>query len=492
MCIVGSGAGGSVAAAEIAKSGHSVLILDSGYFYKRSEFKCSESEMNKKLYQEGGSKSTIDGAINILQGKSVGGGTTVNLGTCTRTSGFTLEHWEQHYGLGSKFREGLDESFASVEERLNVHGVDETSLSNNGKILLKGARALNLHKHILKRNVMGCAKLGYCSMGCPTNAKLGMVQTFLADAIVDGANLIEGCHVDRIVHTGRTMNHIEATLRSKTSGETTRIVVAPKKALILSAGAINTPALLMKSNIMDDYNLTGKRTFLHPMVIGASFFDEQIDPFTGIPQEVSVDVEKTPDHMGYFIETVAAHPRVSSVALGGYGDSHMKRMQQIRNLHVMDGHLIDGFDANEVCGTVKFDRQGKVGLDYQFSNKFWRSAKDMMKVMVQLGLAAGAKEAITVTENVKSFKSLEDISSIEEGIDGIKLGPNRLFMASAHQMGGCPMGTDEKSSVVNERLMHRKINNLFVMDGSIFPTSIGANPQLSIMGIVHKSIQQIL
>jgi choline dehydrogenase-like flavoprotein len=104
------------------------------------------------------------------------------------------------------------------------------------------------------------------------------------------------------------------------------------------------------------------------------------------------------------------------------------------------------------------------------------AAGDALKNMARLQLAAGAREVVTLHENPITIRSEADIGQI----DGASFGPNDHALFSAHQMGGCAMGTDPKSSVVNSRGRHHELENLWIVDGSIFPTGLGVNPQLSI------------
>ena len=202
FAIVGSGAGGSVAAAVLAAAGAKVAVVEEGGHYTRDDFNMQESWAYPALYQEHGNRATDDLAIMILQGRNVGGGTTVNWTSSFRTPPATLRLWAERHGVGDIDAATLAPHFAAVEARLDVGPGNPDDVNANNRKLLDGAGKLGWKPELIRRSVKGCARLGYCGMGCPLDAKRTSRTTFLADAIAAGADVYSDCRV-KLVETDR-------------------------------------------------------------------------------------------------------------------------------------------------------------------------------------------------------------------------------------------------------------------------------------------------
>jgi choline dehydrogenase-like flavoprotein len=252
--------------------------------------------------------------------------------------------------------------------------------------------------------------------------------------------------------------------------------VYARRGVVLAGGAINTPALLLRSKIVNASDAVGRRTFLHPTVPLLAFYDEPIEGFYGPPQSVACHhFADRGERVGYFLETAPLHPMLAAVAYPGFGARHRQMMERLPFAQATIALLIDGHHDDE-GGRVNADRDGRIRVNYPLHDGLREAAVDAIKNMARLQLAAGAKEIVTLYEDPITIHSEADLSKL----DGVTFGPNRHALFSAHQMGGAAMGVDRARSVVNARGQHHEIENLWVADGSIFPTSLGVNPQLSI------------
>jgi choline dehydrogenase-like flavoprotein len=475
--VVGSGAGGSVAAAVLAESGAKVAVLEEGGHYTRRDFNMQESWAYPALYQDHGNRATDDLAITILQGRSVGGGTTVNWTSSFRTPEATLRLWAERHGVGGLDAGTLAPHFEAVEKRLDIGAGNPDDVNANNRKLQEGAARLGWQPELIHRSVKGCARLGTCHLGCPLDAKRSARTTYLADAVAAGAQVYADCRV-KLVETDRgRVRAVTADVLDRASDRPrARLVAYARRGVLLAAGAINTPALLLQSEAGLDSGLVGRRTFLHPTVPLIAFYDQPIEGFYGAPQSVSVHhFAERGTQVGYFFETAPTQPMLSALALPGFGDTHRLMMERLPYVQATIALLIDGHH-DDPGGRVEVNRDGRSRLHYPLHASLREAAVSAIRDMARLQLAAGAREVVTLHETPIVIRSEADLARISEA----PFGPNQHTMFSAHQMGGAAMGEDPARSVVDSRGRHHAIENLWIVDGSIFPTSLGVNPQLSI------------
>ncbi len=489
FCVVGSGAGGSVAAATLAAAGARVVILEEGGHHTRREFNMQEAWAYPTLYQDHGNRATEDLAIMILQGRTVGGGTTVNWTSSFRTPDRTLRLWADKFGVTGLDPATLAPHFEAVEHRLNIHPGSRDDVNRNNQKLWDGADKLGWRPELIHRNVKGCARLGYCGMGCPLDAKQSALVTYVPDAVAAGADLYANCRVTTIKRKGHRVESVSGEFLDedldRPSGR--GITVHPSRGLVLAAGAINTPALLLRAGVGDDSGLVGKRTFLHPAVPMVGLFAEPVEGFYGAPQSVSCHhFADRGTNVGYFLEASPTHPMLASIAFPGFGDSHRHLAERLSFAQATIALMVDG-QHDDPGGRVRCGADGRIRLAYPLGDGLREAARDAIKNMARLLLAAGATEVISLHAKPIHIRTDAEIGDL----DRAQFGPNLHTLFSAHQMGGCPMGDDPKRSVVTSRGRHHQIENLWIVDGSIFPTAVGVNPQLSIYAHARLFAQAI-
>jgi choline dehydrogenase-like flavoprotein len=473
VAVIGSGPGGSIMAATLAEVGARVAILEEGPDTDRSEFDMEEGTAYPRLYQDQGSRATDDLAIMILQGRSVGGGTTVNWMTCFRTPETTLEVWERRHGVSGIHEESLGPHFSRVERRLNVHAAGAEDVNPNNRVLLDGATRLGYQANLLLRNSDGCENLGYCGMGCPVEAKKTSTLTFLRDAVRCGAEVFADCRAERLEASGRRV----AAVRARNL-ETGVALTLRARTVVLAGGAINTPVLLLRSGLGGP--AVGRRTWIHPVTATVAEFPHPVEAYYGSPQSVgSRHFAERGSRMGYFIETPPVHPMLAALAIPAFGAVHRNFMERLPRTSALIGLTIDGFSKEERGGTVKIDRSGRGHFFYPLGERNREAIVEAMKTMARIQLAAGALRVHTLHTQPVEIRREEDLPRIEKA----PFGPNRLSLFTAHQMGGCAMGEDPKTSVVDSRGRHHDLDNLYVCDGSVFPTGLGVNPMISIYAV---------
>jgi len=488
VCVVGSGAGGAVVAARLAARGLRVVVLEEGGHYPPEKVKMDESWAYPALYQERGQRATADLSITILQGRAVGGSTVVNWTTSFRTPPRVLRHWAGAFGIAGLDEAALAPHFAAVEERLHIAPWPLEVVNPNNRALWDGAGVLSWDREVIRRNVFGCQNLGYCGTACPVGAKQSMDQTYLVDAVRDGARIYARARAVKLDKSGKRVSTVHAEALDQAGRPTGRRVAVRAKVVVLAGGAINTPELLLRSGY-DPSGCVGRRTFLHPVVASVGIHPEPVRAFYGAPQSVASHqfADRGRGKVGFFLEAAPAHPVLAATSLGGFGAVHQDQMAQLANSSVLIALSIDGFLADEEGGTVSLRSDGRVRLDYRIRPEIWESLREGNKALARLQLAAGASVVYSFHEDPVVMRTERDVALL----DRAPWEPLRVAVFSAHVMGGCAMGSDPEKSVVDARLKLHWLDNVWVVDGSVFPTSLGVNPQETIFGIAHWASDHI-
>jgi choline dehydrogenase-like flavoprotein len=487
VVVVGSGAGGGVTAEILALSGLKVVIVEEGALKSSRDFRMREADAYPALYQESAARKTRDKGITILQGRTVGGSTTVNWTSSFRTPPATLAFWRERYGLATYDDEQLAPWFQVMEARLHVMDWPVAPNENND-LLRRGAEKLGIPTGLIRRNVNGCWNLGYCGMGCPTNAKQSMLVTTIPSALDHGATLVTRARAERFVIRGERVDALQArALDAAGIQPSGRTLTIRARHYVVAGGAINSPALLLRSNAPDPSGLLGKRTFLHPTLIAAAIHPQRVDGYAGAPQTVYSDhflhTGPIDGQLGYKLEAPPLHPVLLSTTMAGFGVQHAQMMQQFPHLQGMLALLRDGFAADSPGGTVALESDGRPVLDYPLNDAIWDGARRALLTMAEIQFAAGASSVQVAHESAPRYASWQQA---KQGIAALPYQPMLARVASAHVMGGCMMAGAGHAGVTDPDGRYRGLANLSVHDGSLFPTSIGANPQLSIYGIVAR------
>ncbi len=488
VAIIGSGAGGGVAAEILSLAGLKVLLIEEGALRTSDSFKdMDELRSFKELYQEAAARATSDGAIAVLQGRSVGGSTTVNWTSSFRTPAPTLKHWaDQHEVVGH----GVDEMkpwFEMMEQRLHVMLWEAPNANNN--VLKRGCDKLGWEAHAIPRNVNGCWNSGYCGFGCPVNAKQSMLVSTIPEALRNGATLVHRVRVRQLQHAdGKVSGAAGEALRE--DGLTPNGVMLTIKArhYVAAGGAINTPALLLRSAAPDPHELLGRRTLIHPVVLSLAHMPERIDPFYGAPQSIASDYFQWKDGatgpMGYKLEVPPIFPGIGAGVLNLFGKDLQQEAAALPHTSAVLALLRDGFLEQSPGGRVRLADDGSPILDYDLSDYVWDGVRRAYLSMAELQFAAGA-ERVRAAHLDASYQTTWDAAKRQ--IAELPLKKFRATLFTAHLMGGCGMSQNVKRGVVDSRGRHHQLSNLSVMDGSVFPTSIGANPQLSIYALTAQN-----
>jgi len=480
VCVIGSGAGGAVVAKELAELGRDVVLLEQGGHYTKEDFTQREDEMMPLLYEDMGQRATADGSIIILQGRNVGGSTVHNLCYCFRTPVPILEKWRREAGVRDLRYEQLVPSFERVETMLKVKAIQPHEINTLNNKIREGCEKLGYHGLVAKHNRENCTTSGFCLLGCPFDAKQSMLITYIPAASAAGARIYANCPVRTIVAAGDRVQAVEAEVVDALNRPRHRVRVEAQ-VVVLSAGAINSPQILLASGIANSSGQVGRNLHLHPSVLLAGIYDEDIYGYRGIPQSYYVDqfidLEKDPNS-GYILMPVFGFPVATASQLPGFGKAHWEIM---KHFHRTVGILVLMHD--ESAGEVRVDRSGKPVISYRVNAREQRQFLEGMKHCAEILFASGAKEVIVPYETPLRLKPGDDLRAI--AARGLR--PNEIPLASTHPQSTCRMGEDPTRSVVDSWCRSHDLANLFICDMGVFPSSLGAPPQISTAAIADRT-----
>ena len=378
--------------------------------------------------------------------------------------------------------------FDGREERHTVSPwLTDPNLNND--ILRQGCDQLGYSWKVIPRNVKGCWNLGYCGVGCPTNAKQGALTTTIPGALDHDARLFHGLRADKLVMKQDRIDHLVASAMSADTVTPSGVKVHLKaRHFVVAASAIGSPGLLLRSDIPDPHNRIGRRSFIHPVNATVARMPEKVDPFYGAPQSIYSDEfnfrEGVDGPAGYKLEVPPLHPAMSSGVVPGHGAEQRNNLKQLPWMQSVIALVRDGFHPDSPGGTVSLRDDGSPVLDYPVTDYLWDGLRRAFHTMAEIQFAAGAEQVRLMHLDSPWFNSW---SEAKTAIDELPMELHRVRLFTAHQMGGCGMGEDPRQSVVNGFGEHHHVSNLSIHDASIFPTSIGANPQLSVYTLAARN-----
>lgn len=477
VVVIGSGAGGGVAAGVLAGRGLDVVVLEAGGYFNESDFTHREAQSTRDLFLDGALSATSDSGVGLLAGSALGGGTLINYTTSFATPDRIRDEWDGVAGFGDVFTgDAFTISSTAVHQRLGINR-DHNALSGREVLLEKGLSNLGWHVDRMPRNVVGCPEngCGFCTMGCRMGARRCTTTTYLQDAHRAGARIVVGADVRRVVTENGVAKGVEALV-----GGVPLTVNA--RAVVVAAGALNTPAVLLRSGLGGP--ATGRYLRLHPVTAVWGVYDDPVDPWNGTMQAVYSDEFENVDGAGhgFKFETAPAHPLFPSVFLGWSNAAQYQRdVLELRSLQPV-GILLRDRDA----GHVSVRKNGTPVWHYKISRRDQANMRIGIHRAAELLNASGAKAIMSSSQPTVRMSTAQPVDAFTRAVDEVGYGPNQTVYISFHQMGSARMGNDPRTSVVNDRNELHDAAGVYVMDGSCFPTASGVNPMVTIQTIAHR------
>lgn len=472
VVVIGSGAGGAVAAYELAQAGKSVIVLEAGPYVPSREFTEDFAQAMNQLYQDKAAQANKDGDLLVLQGRCVGGSTVVNGCVAFRTPDHILQDWQKKFGLDNLTSAALDPYFSRVESNLGIHVNAEHEINKNSSVIRDGCEKLGISWKPFKRNIRECALTGHCLSGCASDRKQSMLVTYLPWAVQKGAKIYADTRVTHVLAEQGVVTGVRADIIDPKTGLKKAAMVVKAKVVILAAGAVQTPLLLQKSKLANSSGQVGKNFACHPSLMVVAEYAEDIHPWRGALLGVYVDEWAHPDKGGFILEAGGAGPvELSAVSQPGIGAPFMKYMANLKK-HAGIVTLIHDHNVGEIQW-----HDDKKRIDYALADQDFPAMKAAIKAAAKVHFAAGAKKVYVPTVQHRVIEKLEDIDRV---VDAIQNEPMTFRMVSYHPQGTCRMGVDAKTTVVNPYGETHDVKNLFITDASLFPTSIIVNPQVTV------------
>nr|BFE88272.1 GMC family oxidoreductase [Planobispora longispora] len=487
VVVVGSGAGGGTIAGVLAAAGRSVVVLEAGGASSERDYRQLEAEGKQMMYR-GGLSVSADGNVGLLAGYTLGGGTTVNWHNCVRPSDAVRREWAREHGLDGLDTEEFDRHLDAVLTRM---GANDRCSDFNGphQRMAEGAKALGWSMHTAVRNVDEAAydpvAAGYTQFGDPSGSKRGTLNTYLRDAFDHGAKIIVHTRADRVLTEGGRATGVEATRTDPVSGQTRRVTVRAAD-VVVACGALETPALLLRSGIGGP--AVGHNLYLHPSAGIFGVYPEDQRAWWGPPQAGIVDeLRDLGDGYGLLIEGSHYYTGVFAFQLarrdGREAKEAMSKLGRMADfLFVLREHA---------GGQVTIDENGEAVHTYALTDERDVAAYYKgLRALAELHLAAGAEE-LWFGATPPVFKRGDDFEAWMALLESIHIGAGGLFMGSAHQMGTARMGADPQTSVAKPNGELHDVAGVWIGDTSAFPTPSGANPMLTCMALAHRTAEHI-
>jgi choline dehydrogenase-like flavoprotein len=465
VCVIGAGAGGAVVAAELAEGGARVVLLEQGARHDPDEFNARPMEMMARLYRDGGQTATLGNPPVLLPlGRGLGGTTLINSGTCFRTPPRVLDRWRRENGLELDGGE-LDRCFERVEKALSVAEVTPELAGANAAVARRGAERLGWSHGYLRRNARGCVGSGVCAFGCPTSAKQHAGITYLPRAEAAGATVLTGADVQRVLVDGGRARGVRAR-----AGRESLEVHAPR--VVVAAGTIHTPLLLGRSGVGAASGQLGRNLVLHPATAAFALMDEVVDMAKGVPQSFYVD--EFADE-GIMFEGVSGPPAYVALSLPLTGTRHAAAMADYRRLAQFGLMVSDSSHGSVRAVGGRFGGRALIRYDL--------AAEDVAKF--RAGLAR-------LDELLRAAGAREVYLPLPRGVAPERARAGHLKLMAFHPLGTARADRDAARGVLDGDLRVHGVEGLYVADGSVMPSSLGVNPQITIMALATRLAYHLL
>ncbi|HEU0037371.1 MAG TPA: FAD-dependent oxidoreductase [Kofleriaceae bacterium] len=474
VVVIGTGAGGAVVGRELAEAGLAVVFVEEGRYHDRSQFTGRAFQMQQRLYRRGGSTFSVGNVgIPIPLGQSVGGTTTVNSGTCYRTPDRVLHEWAEELGLHDLAPDKMGGYFERVEAVLGVEHARAELLGGNGRVIARGCDALGFKRHgPLKRNAPACDGQGVCVFGCPTDAKRSTNVSYIPLALRAGAELFTGAKVTRIiVDAGQARGVVART-------ETGHVLTVRARAVVVACGAILTPLLLEAQSLGTRSGQLGKNLSIHPCAGALAEFDEQILPWKGIPQGYAIEDL----HEEGILFEGAMVPLELTMSMTQLIGPELIRLAESFDKVSSFGFMVEDSSRGSVRSVM-----GQPVIQYWLQDKDVAHVKRGVDVLAQVFFAAGARRVHTPINGFDILESADDLAALRRAT----IKPWDLDLSAYHPLGTARMGSDPASSVIGPDHQVHDTKALYVVDGAAVPSSIGVNPQVTIMALATRAAEKI-
>lgn len=486
IVIIGSGAGGGTVAQELSplcRDGVRIVVLEKGPKLRPEEFTGRELEMAQALYEDGGGFLTAERTMTLAFGCTYGGSTAVYTGTSLLPPERILRRWNVP-GLTPADVEGRARKFMAEN---NVEFVEDRFINENNRLFQEGCRRLNYRVEQFPVNLKGCRGSSLCNLGCPNQAKQGTDRVQLPRAERNGVEVITRADV---LALGEKSLKVRVTPKPAAGkGEPSSWEPGDyqidAKVIVVSAGAVNTPALLLRSGLGRRLPRLGHGFTCHPAFIMVAEHSRPITNFVGHPKSFYLD--QFAESHRFVLEACMYFPFTTAKAVAGFGTEHSAWMRAFPRLQMI---LVLACDEAEPHNRVTIDREGRPVVHYRFAPDVVRGLIGGAITSAKIFFAAGAVRAHVPLGRTRTVE-LREASRLDEIGHQAEFKPGSVPVSAAHLQGGCAMGSGPRDSVTDSYGRVHGIPWLFVADSSLFPNSLEINPYLTIMALADRAAEAI-
>ncbi len=482
VVVIGSGAGGAVTAYELTRSGAKVVVLEAGPHIPSGRFQEHAPTALETLYEDHGNQTNTTGDLPILQGKCVGGSTVVNAAACFRVPDQVLQNWTEEHGLDNLSPQALAPYFERVERNLSVHQNQPHEVNYNGRLLIEGAQKIGISAAPISRNIKDCALTGHCVSGCKTDRKQSMLVTYLPWASELGATILSGTRAETFEISNRRVTAVNA-VATDSSGKMKPVRVEAAL-VVVAAGAVQTPLLFQKNRIGNSSGQVGHNFACHPSLAVFGEHDKEVYAWVGATLSAQAGDIENPLKGGYLLEAGMVGPVITSSWIdGGIGRDFVEFMENSKKMQAAVT-LIHDHNVGRVY--LEGDRKR---IDYDLDDRDFESMREALRGTARIYFAAGAHRVYLPTTRRTTIESAEQIDSV---INGLTNGKHRYRMTSYHPQGTMRMGADPARSVVAPDGRCHDLDNVYVPDASLFPSSLLVNPQVTVYAMASYISDRIM
>lgn len=475
VVVVGSGAGGGPMAAILAEAGLDVVLLEEGGYHTTAEFTPDATAMMRMLYRDGGASATIGTPpVVFTEGRTVGGSTVINGGMSWRTPEKILERWQRDDGVDAISAREMEPTFERVEEMISARRQDPESIGRDNELLREGADRKQWRWLPNIRNQLHCAGSNNCAFGCPTGAKRSVLLTYVPRALAFGARLYSGVRVERVERRGHRVTGVSGRTED---GKRLRVRAART---VISCGAMQTPALLLRSGIRSPSGRLGHNLTLHPNIKVHALFDEPVEGWKGVHQ--AYQVREFQDD-GIVFAAVNLPPALVATSAPRWGGGLMEMMRQYDRI-VTAGALLEDTRS----GRVRVAPGGRPVGFYQISELDAARAVRATALLCELLFAAGARKIYAPFDGVGDLDGPDDVRRLQAH----PVPRSAIELFTVHVMGTAAMGGDPARHVCDSYGAVYGYDGLYVSDASLFPSPIGVNPMETILALATRNATHIL
>jgi choline dehydrogenase-like flavoprotein len=471
--VVGSGAGGAAAAVILARAGLTVAVVEAGPWRAPEDYPSSTLGTMRDLFPDWGALVTQSRALwPIVQASCVGGTTVVNSAIIVRTPADCFSRWEEEYGIdGDDLRDRVWEHQDRIEDELHAGVVPPDARGRFNTLAMDGADALGWDSHYMVRSVWDCEGTGQCLQGCKKARKQSTNVNWLPEVIDRGGWVLSCAPVDRVDFERARATGVSGRLRdpvTRRHGSSFR--VRARRGVVVAASATQTPVLLARSGLRS--KALGTLFRAHPGTGVFGVYDDPVDQNVGATQAWASLLYR--DDPGFKLETLAIPPEMVAGRLPGGGAELVRRFSKYRHMAMWVAAV-----RAESAGTVRPGLFGEPVVKYMLDEADMHRFRQGLANVARLHFAAGARAVVPGIYGLPYELGPDEAHLIEEG----PLDPRAYIAILSHLFGGCAMSADPRQGVCDERGRVHGVDGLWVADASMIPTTIGVNPQHTIMAL---------